>query len=442
MITLGNALRSYARFYPAQEALISPGFRISYQEYESLTNQYAHYLLAQGVKKGDRVPFLIGVNASFALTVLALAKIGAIAVPVNYRWSKKLIDWAIDNLDANYVLVEDQYCHFVQDRIESGKLGYTLVCEHHEVSVNLLEKLKRYPTTPPDIEVKPEDPCSISGTTGKPKGVVSSHNSFFASGHNCTVFAIDMYSRHLVVTPPFHISGFAPVCFQSYLGLSLVFLPQLNPETLLDMIEIENVNTAFLPPNLLGVLLPTIYKRNSPLPSLKRFVSGTTKVPESVIRDYESLGFELAQAYGATELNGIISCWHPKHGYEKIHTVGKVHLFPEIKILDPETREEVPPGEIGEISLRGPQLFKEYWKNPEETKKAFYQDWFLTGDAGRIDEQGFIEIVDRYKDVIFFSGFGGIFPGEIEDVIREMEEIEDVSVAGIHHPKWAEFPCA
>ena len=443
--TLGNALRSYAQFHPDQEALVSPGFRINYREYESLTNQFAHYLSEQGVKKGDRVPFLIGINASFALTVMALAKIGAIAVPMNYRWNQEWIHWAIDDLEADYILVEDQFYPLVQDYVESGKIRSTLVCEHHKVSPDLLAKLQKYLDTPPDIEVKPEDPCTIvftSGTTGRPKGVVSSHNAFFASGISCTSFVIDMYSRHLVATPSFHISGIAPVCFQAYLGLSLVFPPKLTPEPLLETIDIEKVNTVFLHPHLLGILLPIIYKSDSTFPSLKRVMSGATRVPESIINDYEKLGFEVVQAYGSTETTGVVSIWNPKMGRDKVHTVGKVHLFPEIKILNPETKEELPPGEIGEIVIRGPQLFTEYWKKPEETKKAFYQGWFLTGDAGRIDEEGFIEVVDRYKDVIYFSEFEGIFPGEVERTIREIKDVEDVSVTGVHHPKWSEIPCA
>ncbi|MGA8943364.1 MAG: AMP-binding protein, partial [Thermoactinomyces sp.] len=442
--TIGNSLRSYARFHPAQEALVSPGFRISYQEYESLTNQYAHYLLEQGVKKGDRVSLLIGVNASYPLSLMSLAKIGAIAVPISYHWKQELIHWALDHVETNYILVEDQYCHFIQDYIESKNIRSIIVCNQHKVSSGLLEKLKGYPTTPPDIEVKPEDPCTIiftSGTTGKPKGVVTSHNAFFAGAITGSTTYL-MHSRQLFSTPTFHMSAAFSVYTQSYLGISLIYLPELSPESLLETIEKERINCLILPPNLLSILLPIIYKSDYTLSSLKRFISGGTKVPESIIRDYKKLGFEVVQAYGATELTGPISCWNPKFGYDKIRTVGKVYLLPEVKILDPETREELPPGEVGEVAVRSPQLFTEYWKNPEETKKAFYQGWFLTGDAGRIDEQGFIEIVDRYKDVIFFSGFGGIFPGEIEDVIREMEEIEDVSVAGIHHPKWAEFPCA
>lgn len=296
--TLGNALKSYAQFHPAQEALVSPGFRINYREYESITNQFAHYLSEQGVKKGDRVPFLIGINASFALTVMALAKIGAIAVPMNYRWNQEWIHWAIDDLEADYILVEDQFYPLVQDYVESGKVRSTLVCEHHKVSPDLLAKLQKYPDTPPDIEVKPEDPCTIvftSGTTGRPKGVVSSHNAFFASGISCTSFVIDMYSRHLVATPSFHISGIAPVCFQAYLGLSLVFPPELTPVSLLETIDKEKVNTVFLPPSLLGILLPIINKSDSTFISLKRFISGATKVPENIIKNYETLGESMSK---------------------------------------------------------------------------------------------------------------------------------------------------
>jgi acyl-CoA synthetase (AMP-forming)/AMP-acid ligase II len=177
-----------------------------------------------------------------------------------------------------------------------------------------------------------------------------------------------------VATPSFHISAIAPVCLQSFLGATLVFPPELTAESLLQTIGKENVNTVLLPPHALGILQSLIRQSDSAFSSLKRLLSGGTRVPENVIKSGESPDFEEVQAYGATELNGIISIWNPKMGLDKIHTVGKTHLFPEIKILDPETKKELPPGETGEVAIRGPQLFTGYWKKPEETKKLFIKD--------------------------------------------------------------------
>lgn len=442
--TLGKNLRSYAAFHPKQEAIVSPGFRITYQEYETLTNQFAHYLLEQGVKKGDRIPLFLGTNGSFPLSLLACAKIGAISVPINYRWNQELIDWSIGHLDAKYILLDSLFYPLVKHHIEKGTIQGTLVAENHQICPDFIKKLKNYPSTPPNIEVNPDDPCTItftSGTTGKPKGVVSTHNAFLASGMVMAPF-IDYYSRYLLATPLFHISGLMINCYQFYLGLTLVFLPELELNSFLNIIDKEQINFAFLPPNIFKLLLPIIYKSGASLSSLKMFLSGGTRVPVHTIQEYEKLGFELMQGYGATEGSGVLFAWTPKMGYDKAHTAGKPYLFPEFKILDPETRAELPQGEIGELAYRGPQLFKEYWKNPEATEKAFYNGWFLTGDAARVDEDGFIEIVDRYKDVIFFAGYGGIYPSEVEEVIREIPDIEDVSVVGVDDPQWSEIPCA
>jgi long-chain acyl-CoA synthetase len=335
--------------------------------------------------------------------------------PEPLYWKPEMIRWAIDDLEADFLLVEDQFYPLIQTEAETGKIRHTIVCEQHKVSPGLLRTLQKYPDTPPEIEVKLEDPCTIvftSGTTGTPKGVISSHHAHFASGISCTSLVLDRYSRHLVATPSFHISAIAPVCFQSFLGLTLVFPPELTAESLVQTIGKEKVNTAFLPPDALGILRSLIRQSDSAFSSLKRILSGGAKVPENVIKSGESPDFEVVQVYGATELNGIISLWKPEMGLDKIHTVGKTYLFPEVKILDPET------------------------------KKAFHQGWFLTGDAGRIDKDGFLEIVDRYKDVIYSPEIGGIFPAEVEQVIRELPDVEDVSVTEVLHPQWSEIPCA
>lgn len=147
--TLGNALRSYAQFHPDQEALVSPGFRIRYREYEERTNQFARYLSGQGVKKGDRVPLLTGTNAWFALSLMALAKIGAVAVPLNHYWKPEMIRWAIDDLEADFLLMGDQFYPLIQTEAETGKIRHTIVCEQNKVSPGLLRALQKYPDTSP-----------------------------------------------------------------------------------------------------------------------------------------------------------------------------------------------------------------------------------------------------------------------------------------------------
>ncbi|WP_044640210.1 class I adenylate-forming enzyme family protein [Risungbinella massiliensis] len=442
--TIGKMIQEYSLNNPEQEAIVTPGLRLTFREYHKLTNQFAHFLLEQGVQKGDRVAFLLGVTGAFPISLAAIAKIGAIAVPINYKWPTSLIEWALEHVEAKYILLEDQYIATVSSYIQNKQISFRTIVQNHQLIPHFLEELAQYPSENPPIEVKPEDPYTItftSKTTGNPIGVVSNQNAFFTNGVTGTgITESAPGSRYLFATPLFHISGVGVCSYHSFLGMTAVFLPELDPYALLDIIEREKITITFLPPSLLAVLLPMIQQSDSLLPSLKRILSGGSKVPIQLTKDYEDLGFEIAEIYGMTEIGGCVSAWKPKMGYDKQHTVGRAYLSPEVKVLDFDTRQEVKVGEIGELAVRGPQVFMEYWKDPEATRNAFYEDWYLTGDAVRVDSDGFIEIVDRY--VIFLPGFGSVYPSQVEKVIRLLPDVTDVSVIGLHHEKFGEYPCA
>lgn len=445
-VTLGKVLHSASKVNPNQEAIVTPELRLTFRDYEKVTNQLAHYLLDKGVKQGDRVVFVNGVNGGFPLILMAIAKIGAIATPINYHWSVELVEWVIDHLEASFIIFEDQFYSLFAKAITSKKIPHLLFIENHQIKPNFLSHLAKFPNHPPNIDISPSDPVTIlftSGTTGKPKGVVSSHQAYFAASIAARV-ALETKpgDRFLLSTPIFHISGILFMLHQFLYGYTLVFLPTLKQESLLQIIEAEKISLMFLPPSLLSILLPIIQQSDLLLSSLQRIISGGTKAPVSVILGFEEMGFEIIEAYGSTETNGIVSCWQPRLGYDKAHTVGKPFILPEVKVLDPESKEELPLGEVGELAISSPQMFSGYYKDKEMTKKVFHNGWFLTGDAARLDEEGFIEIVDRYKDIIFFAGFGGIYPSEVEKVIRELEGIKEVSVVGIQHKNWGEIPCA
>ncbi|MFC7442551.1 class I adenylate-forming enzyme family protein [Laceyella putida] len=444
--TLGQMLQSSSQYYANQEAVVSPGMKLTFKEYNILTNQLANYLLHNGVQKGDRVAYLVGINGAAPISLMAIAKIGAIAVPLNFMWSKEMTEWALDHIDAKFVLYEDRFAPLVKEKILLDSIPSAQIVENHELSKRFLGELRTYSMDYPDIEVEPNDPITIvftSGTTGLPKGVVSTHKAFIASAIKTSGTTENKPGdRFLLALPTFHISGIVIMLSQPLLKYTLVFLPQLDPKGLLDIMEQEKINLTFMPPTLLSIIVQMIEQSDYLLPSLDRFISGGSKVPVRTIKNLEEMGFKVLEVYGATETNGIVSCWKPEFGYDSCHTVGKVYLYPEVKILDRETRKELPIGQIGELAVSGDTIFQEYWKNPEATKEAFHEGYYLTGDAAKVDTDGFIEIVDRYKDVIYFSGFGGVYPSEVEKVIFEIEGIEEACVVGVQHPDFGEFPCA
>ncbi len=444
-LPLGQILHKRAKQYTQLEALVGPKRRLTYKEYDEFSNQVAHYLLSLGIRKGDRIAIIPETNITYPLILMGTLKIGAVAVTMNWRWTQDLLNDIIQDVEPKIIFYDENFAGLVYSLQVPAQTR--LVQSSHQVDLEpeFAKQLAALPNTYPHTEVTSEDHAVIaytSGTTGRPKGAVLTHANLYASGLNnglagCYRFA----QRVLIPTMLGHISSISILTFQSTIGFTVVFMPDLTPHILLDTTEREKINIMFVPPQFLRLILPLIYKADNVLTSLTEIQTGGSLVPRSLIEDYEKLGFRISIIYGATENAGAGSYWNPIMGMEYANSAGKSFLF-EIAILDRETKEKLPTGEIGEIAFKGPMVFKEYWHDPEETKRAKHQEWFLTGDAGYIDENEYVYIVDRYKDVIFFGGVGAIFPSKVEGVIKQMEEVADAAVVGLHHEKWGEVPCA
>lgn len=443
--TIGKILKDRAFQSPDQEAIVSKKMRLTYQEYDQLTNQFAKYLLAQGVKKGDRVALVMGVSEAFPLSLMAVAKIGAIFVPINYTWKRELIYWALEQIAPKLILFEDQYEGLIsQYTKKSGTMNRQIV-ENGSIQDSVLEELQSFSADDLSLEIDPNDPFTIvytAGTTGLPKGVVASQNTYFATGIVFqTLVEGESNNRFLLANAMYQIFSVLLCSIHSLVGITLILLHKLDPDDFIDTIHNEKVNITLLPPYLLGVYLPMLQKRPSQLSTLRRIISSGCKVPCQIIEVLKKLDIEVIDVIGFTETTGILTIKKSHMDDCNPDSLGKPYLFPEIKVLDPETKEEVSTGEVGELALRGPTIFQEYWNSSKKTEKAFYNGWFLTGDMVRINKKGSIELVERYKNVIYLSRLGGILPANVEKVIREIPEVKDVAVIGIYNEKYGEIPC-
>lgn len=444
-LPLGQILHKRAKQYRQLEALVGPKRRWTYKEYDELSNQIAHYLLSLGVRKGDRVAMIPETNITYPLLLMGTLKIGAVVVTMNWRWTQDLLNEIIHDIEPKIIFYDENFAGLVYSLQVPEQIR--LVQSSHQVDLEpeFAKQLAVLPNTYPPTEVTSEDHAVIaytSGTTGRPKGTVLTHANLYASGLNngltgCYRFA----QRVLIPTMLGHISSISILSFQSMIGFTIVFMPDLTPTLLFETIEREKVNIMFVPPQFLRLILPLIYKSDYVLTSLVEIQTGGSLVPRSLIEDYVKLGFRISIIYGATKSAGAGSYWNPIMGMEHANSAGQPFLF-DVAILDHKIKEKLAIGEIGEIAFKGPMIFKEYWQDPQETKKAKHQEWFLTGDAGYMDKNGFVHIIDRYKDVIYFGGVGAIFPIKVEGVIKQMEEVADAAMVGLHHEKWGEVPCA
>ncbi|MBA4542763.1 AMP-binding protein [Thermoactinomyces daqus] len=445
MNTLGELLRSRTYLTPNLEAVVSAGKRITYKEYASLVNRLANFLLQRNVGKGDRIAFLLSNDYPFPLIFLAAAKIGAIAVPINWRLKPAEIGWILQDSGAKLLFFDHAFQQAIAEIGNLPELEEAIRIYRDENHDSFADLLSYYPDTEPNLPVEEYDPAIIiytSGTTGKPKGVVCSHKNIYAAGlANINTLDLRLADRFLFVTPLFHISGMMFIINAIIRGMTLILAPQFNPVQLWDLVEAEKITGMMSVPSMLTYMLETAKSCNRDTTSLRSIVCGGSLVPPHLIKGMYELGYSINQVYGATEFTGAITYWMPNMGLDKCHSVGKGLYLTEIKILDPVTGEELPPGEYGEVVVRGEQVFLGYWKNNEESQKVIHGGWYYTKDVGKLDEDGFLYIIDRLRDMIICSG-EKVFPAEVESILMQLEEISDVAVVGVKHPVWGELPRA
>ena len=280
-----------------------------------------------------------------------------------------------------------------------------------------------------------------SGTTGQAKACVIGHKNLH---HYFTEIAgqreIPAGERFLSVHPLFHMSGVLSILNCIYHGITMIFLADSNPTLIWDKIEEEKITTMLAFPAVYSYMLDELDKKERNISTFKVAQSGGTKVPETLIQKYMKKGIYMVQGYGSTE-GWVVTSWHPNMGKEKMSSVGKTLKHVELKIVHPETGDELTTNEVGEIHVKSPYMFKGYWNNEKATKKVVKDNWFNMGDAGMIDDDGFLHIMGRYKDVIVRGG-DNVYPDQVEDVIHEINGVLEVAVVGIPNDFWGEVPTA
>ncbi|EGK12673.1 O-succinylbenzoic acid--CoA ligase [Desmospora sp. 8437] len=444
MFTVGEMLRNRADFSPHLEAVVYGDERITYRELNRRVNRLAHFMMELDVQKGDRIGILCSTNHPFATVLLAAAKLGAVAVPLNWRLSLEEIQQVMEHSEPKLLFFDEEFSE-TADELESCEFLERMVRVSIDQKLNppFVQALLEYPDTEPDVQVDSEDQLALtytSGTTGKPKGVITTHANFHAFGVAASLtLDVRRGDRFLISTPLFRTNGLSAMVNALLLGGTVVFMPDFHPVRVWEVVERERITHLLSLPGMLGYMLPAAMNGDWDTGSMREFICGGP-VPEELIRQYSSLGFPIVQMYGASEVTGGITFWNPGMGISTCHSAGK-RLLGEIKVVDPTSGGEVPPGEIGEILYRGPQVTPGYWKDPEETARAIRDGWFHTGDAGRLEEDGLLYVVDRCGDLIYCNE-ELVLPTEVEKVLAEMEGVAEVTVIGVKDPEKGEVPRA
>lgn len=456
MPVLTEVLRDRARSHPDQTAYLAGDTEITFRDFDRRADRVANALAAAGVGPGDRVAILDKNSLEYAEQMFGAARIGAVQVPVNYRLAPDEVAYIVNNAQAKVFIVGPGFLP-VLDAI-AGKLEHTT---HVVVIGGSGHNYEDYTTwvegasdtrpchTPGTSDVFVQ--LYSSGTTGLPKGVMLTHDNFLAALAVTTgEWDIDESSVLMVAMPMYHVAGNVLTVSAIYNGIPGVLAREPDPTTIAQGIERHRVTHIFLVPVLLQFmqLIPEVAACD--LSSLKLVLYGASPISEDVLRGALRMlpDADFMQVYGLTEVTGAITMLpaadhHPDGpNTHRLRSAGLPNLNTTLKIADPATQEEVPPGQVGEILCRTPQNMKGYWGMPDATATALSEDnWFRTGDAGYLDEDGYLYIHDRVKDMII-SGGENIYPAEVENVLMSHPAVSDCAVIGVPSEQWGETPKA
>lgn len=469
-IPLPDTLRNTAQKYPDRVALHFMGFEMTFKQLYEAVLKLANYLRELGIEKGDRVAVMLPNTPQAVISFYGVLFAGGVVVETNPMYTERELAYQLKDSGAKAIIaleilyprikrVEGEtdlehiiitaikdYLPFPKNLIypiiQKRQYGFSVKVEHKGNQHLFTEIMKRSIPDELDVtfDVNHDMACLqyTGGTTGFPKGVMLTHKNLIANAKMCDVWLMRGNNGNDVVLgalPFFHVYGLTTVMILSVMnGAKMVLIPKPEPETLLKAIESQQV-TLFpgAPTMYIGLLNhPDLEKYD--LSSIEYCISGSAPLPKEVQDKFEkATGGIIVEGYGLTESSPVTHANPLDREKRRIGSIGLPWPDTDAAVVSLENDEKLPPGEIGEIIVKGPQVMMGYWNRPEETEMTLKNGWLYTGDIGYMDEDGYFYIVDRKKDMIIASGFN-IYPREIEEVLYEHSAIKEVAVAGVPDP--------
>jgi fatty-acyl-CoA synthase len=415
------------------------GREFNNRTFNERVNRMAHALADLGIVKGERVAALILNSSEFLEIFFACGKTGAIMVPVNFRLAVPELIYILKDSAPRALVYSSDFAEKVQAIKAAGlpmehyfRHGGDQLAEDPPIADFAARFSADEPV--PVREVTDDDPLFImytSGTTGDPKGAVLTHgNILFGAIHSLVGYGVNHTYKSLVVAPLFHIGGLvASATPVIYAGGSLVLQSFYNASEVIKLIQREKINYMFAVPVMFQVMTKSEEWDKADFSHVHYFISGGAPIPTPVIRMYqEEKGVYFVQGYGMTEAGRLTSLLL-EDSIRKAGSVGKELFHLQLRIVDKNDRD-VAPGEAGEIIVKGPNVFTQYWNKPKETAEAIRDGWFHTNDMGRRDEEGFVYVIGRKQELIISSG-ENIYPAEVERVIQALPQVREAAAVAM-----------
>ena len=450
-----NHIARHAHEKPGATYLRFEGVSITWAQLHERIAQVAAALRQRGVKAGDRVAIMMTNRPEFLETMFAANALGAIVVPVNFRLAPEEVAFILTDSGASLLVVEEA--------VGVAAAAARAACQHEVgfVSTGVVEGADRYfaeasggpasggPAGAPEVDVPEDSPALImytSGTTGRPKGAVLTHQNLQCQSLTL-IRAWRLFGDHevnLCASPLFHIASIGAIAPMTLIGGATVLLPSggFGSAAALELMEAERITCVFFVPAQWQLLCDDPSAASRDLSALKMMSWGAAPATTTLLARMAEVfpGAANVAVFGQTEMSPVTCALSGEDALRKIGSVGKPVSIVAARIVD-DNMKDVPPGEVGEIVYRGPSVMAGYWQNPAATAEAMRGGWFHSGDLVRADEEGFLYVVDRKKDMIITGG-ENVYCAEVENTLAAHPAVAEVAVVGAPHERWGETPVA
>lgn len=444
LTTLVDTARFHAAHHPQVNAVVCEDRSLTYEQLHRESNRIAHAVRAAGVEPGARVAYLGKESEHYYEIVFGCAKSNTVLVPINWRLTAHEVSHILKDSGSELLFLEEEFAA-VLDRLPTAppktvvRLG---------AAGGFTAWKAENPDTEPASTATPDTPVAqlyTSGTTGLPKGVVLAHRSFFAIRDALASEHLDWIDWRagdiaLVGIPGFHIGGLWWATQNFNAGVTVVAMRAFTPRDAIGLIRDNGITTACVVPAMLRMMLAEPGIRPDDFATLRKIIYGGSPISEALLEESLAMfGSEFAQIYGLTETGNTAVCLPPADhvpGHPRMKAAGRPYPGVRSKVIDDDGKE-LPPGTVGEICLATPAHMVEYWGLPDKTTETLVDGWIHTGDAGYVDEDGYIFIRDRIKDAILVAG-ENVYPAEIENVLERHPGVAEAVIVGAPDERWGE----
>ena len=440
-MNIGELVRYWARWRPDHTAIVHRGENVSWRELDRRSDAIARGLRAAGVGKGDRVGLLLGNRLEAPMTTIAALKLGALLVPLNWRLTAGELLPLLEDAECSVVVTEHEHLHRLEPASQS--LAFKIFALD-TADVPAFDRLIVGHGEAPIEEVALLDPgfiCYTSGTTGRQKGALLTHGGSLYPGLAKNVAEGLTWRDSMMVAVPFVFTGAIISCFVQFAvaaGGSMVFEADFDIDRYLDTIQRHHVSAATTVPVIWERLMRSPGFAQADLSSMISAAAGGAPVSIDLIHAYQAKGVSLIQSYGLTEASGLVATMHSDDAVRHVGWAGRAIAGTEVRIGDGEGNT-VPLGEVGEILVKGPHVMRGYWRKPEITAETIVDGWLRTGDVGLMNDEGFIKLMDRSKDMLISGGIN-VYPAEIERALADVPGVNELAVIGVPDRDWGEVP--